>query len=84
MDAFQNNVAGHTRDVFGVWVGVGWGWGRIIINVVVVFKKNVNCYGCFPERCRIPSNMSTKKEARTLQSTVVGMDMLFPVAFQSR
>ena len=49
MDAFQNSVADHTRDVFVVWGGVGRD-----INVIVVFEKNVKRYGCFPEHCSTP------------------------------
>ena len=51
-DAFQNNVARHAHDVFGVWVGVGGaGRGGIIKNVEVIFKEHVQHHGCFPEQC---------------------------------
>ena len=43
----MNYVARRARDM----CGVGVGWGGIITNLVVVFKKNVKHCGWFQEQC---------------------------------
>ena len=84
LDTFQNTIAHHSRDVFGDWVGVV-GCGGITVNVIIELfsRRIVKRYGCFPQQCSIPRNLSTKtKKTRALQ--FVGMDVLLPVAFQRR
>ena len=48
----MNSVAHPTHDMCGV--GVGWGRGGIIINVVVVLKKSVKPCGCFQAQGSTP------------------------------
>ena len=57
MDAFQNNVAHHTRDVFGVWVGLGGGVGRINYkrySCLMLLASMSQKLWCFPQQCSTP------------------------------